>query len=432
MALPRSTDVVVVGAGLAGLCAARRLAAAGLDVAVVEASDGVGGRVRTDVVDGLRLDRGFQLLNPSYPEVRRVLDVDALDLQPFVPGVVVALDGHRYRLADPFRRPSWAFGSVGAPIGGVMDKVRFVAYVARVSRADPAKLTGQPDARGRVALRDEGLSDQFVDTVLRPFLAGVVLDDSLATSRRYLDLVVRSFARGTPAVPATGMGAIPAQLAAGLPGGAVHLGTAVRQVSPRLVLTDEGEVAARAVVVATAAPAAAELLPGLDVPESRSVTTWYHLADVPPEALTDGQPVLTVDGGHRGPLVNTVAISHAAAGYAPGGRVLVSSSALGLHDDAIEPAVRDHLAALYGVPTRGWEHVRTYPIAHALPAMPPPHDFRRPVERADGVFVCGDHRDSASTQGAMVSGRRAAEAVLASLGVRNGAAAGEATPAPAD
>jgi len=142
MALPRSTDVVVVGAGLAGLCAARRLTAAGLEVAVVEASDGVGGRVRTDVVDGLLLDRGFQLLNPSYPEAKRVLDLDALDLRDFVPGVVVALDGHRYRLADPFRRPSWAFGSVGAPIGGVMDKVRFVAYVARVSRADPAKLTG--------------------------------------------------------------------------------------------------------------------------------------------------------------------------------------------------------------------------------------------------------------------------------------------------
>jgi predicted NAD/FAD-dependent oxidoreductase len=157
------------------------------------------------------------------------------------------------------------------------------------------------------------------------------------------------------------------------------------------------------------------------------VTTWYHLADVPAEALTDGQPVLTVDGGHRGPLVNTVAISHAAPGYAPGGRVLVSSSALGLHDDAAEPAVRDHLAALYGVPTRGWEHVRTYPIAHALPAMPPPHDFRRPVERADGVFVCGDHRDSSSTQGAMVSGRRAAEAVLASLGLP-----GEGAATPAD
>jgi predicted NAD/FAD-dependent oxidoreductase len=436
VALPRAAEVVVIGAGLAGLCAARHLVAAGREVVVVEAADGVGGRVRTDLVDGLRLDRGFQLFNPSYPEARRMLDLEALALRSFVPGVVVAADGRRHRLADPVRVPGWAPSSVRAPVGGLGDKVRFLAYVLRAARADPGRLTGQDDGSARQALRDAGLSDRFVDTVLRPFLAGVFLEDDLATSRRYLDLVVRSFARGTPAVPAAGMQAIPDQLAAGLPPGAVVLDTPVRAVGRGRVETEDGTIGARAVVVATEAPAAAELLAVATTGANgvagddgraaaaevagcggRSVTTWYHVADVPAEAVTDGQPVLTVDGGHRGPLVNTVAISHAAPTYATDGRVLVSSSALGLHGDDVEPAVRDHLAALYGVPTRGWAHVATYPIAHALPAMPPPHDFRRPVAVGEGLFVCGDHRDSASIQGAMVSGRRAAEAVRAWLGV---------------
>src|SRR5215207_6817915 len=164
----------------------------------------------------------------------------------------------------------------------------------------------------------------------------------------------------------------------------------------------------------TSAPEAAALVPGVVAPASKASTTWYHLADVPPDALVEGRPVLTLDGDGTGPISSTVPLSHVSASYASGGRVLVTSLAVGERGSADdERAARTQLAALYGEATGGWDHVATYVVPHSLPAMPPPHDFRRPVVVTDGLYVCGDHRDSASQQGAMVSGRRAAESILA-------------------
>jgi phytoene dehydrogenase-like protein len=409
-------DVVVVGAGLAGLAAAVRLAEAGLECAVLEASDGVGGRVRSDRVDGLILDRGFQVHNPAYPEAARVLDHAALRLHPLAPGAVVWAGGRPHRLADPRRRPRWALASALAPVGSPVAKARLARYAMGVARGGGARLASQPDASAADALREAGLAGPVVDRLLRPFLSGVFLEADLATSRRFLDLVLRSFVRGTPALPAGGMRAIPEQLAARLPAGTVRLGHPVTEVSPVGAGLDGGRLKAAAVIVATDPRTAARLVPGLGAPEMRSVTTWYHLADQRPAELTRGEPVLVLDGDRGGPLVNTVVLSQAAPSYAPG-RVLVSSSALGCHGSTeAERGARAHAARLHGVRPGGWEHVATYVIPEALPAMPPPHDFRRPVRLERGLYVAGDHRDSGSIQGALVSGRRAADAALADLG----------------
>jgi predicted NAD/FAD-dependent oxidoreductase len=409
-------DAAIVGAGLAGLAAARQLAIHGLEVVVLEAGDDVGGRVRTDRVDGLLLDRGFQLYNPAYPEPARVLDHAALDLRAFVPGLIASTPGGPVRLGDPRRRPGWALDALTPRSGSLAGKLRFAAYAWRASRTSPRVLESSIDFPAEVALRGAGIDDAFIESVLRPFLAGVFLEDRLATSRRFLDLILSSFVNGTPAVPARGMQAIPEQLLAALPSGTVRLETGVRSVRPGSVQTSDGDLSARAVVVATDPTAAAGLLPGLGIPAGRPVTTWYYLADCPAEQLADGTPVLTVDG--RGPVLSTVVLTHAAPTYATGGRVLVSASALGEHDGAeAERGVRSHLSTMYHADTRRWQHVATYPIRYALPAMLPPLDTRRPVALGDGIFVAGDPRDTASIQGAMVSGRRAADAVLEHLGL---------------
>ena len=412
-------DVIVVGAGLAGLAAARQLSIHGIDVVVLEAGDDVGGRVRTDRVDGLLLDRGFQLYNPAYPEAARVLDHDALDLKAFVPGVVAMTDRGPTRLADPRQRPGWAPDALSTRSGRLSGKLRFAAYAWRTSRHSAARRAAEPDMPSDVALLSAGVDPVFLETVVRPFLAGVFLEDRLATSRRFMDLVLTSFVKGVPSVPAQGMQAIPEQLRDALPPGSVRCGVRVESVADGSVRTDAGDLRARAVIVATDPPAAARLLPGLHVPEGRAVTTWYYLADGSPTLLTGGDPVLVVDGrSDKGPVINTVALTHAAPSYASGGRTLVSASALGLHDDAeTERAVRSHLAQLYGVGTRAWEHVAMYPIPYALPAMLPPLQTRHPVALGEWLFVAGDHRDTASIQGAMVSGRRAADAALMHLGV---------------
>ncbi len=413
-------DVVIVGAGLAGLAAARQLSIHGVDVVVLESSDDVGGRVRTDVVDGLFLDRGFQVFNPAYPEAARVLDYDALELRGFTPGVIALTDHGPTRLGDPRALPKWATDALSRRSGRLGGKLRFASYALRNARQSRHQREAQMDMPADVALLSAGVGADLLETVLRPFLSGVFLEDRLETSRRFLDLVLLSFLKGRPSVPAQGMQAIPRQLHDALPEGTVRLGVEVHQVDDGVLHTSDGSVRARTVIVATDPRTAAGLLPSLHVPGGRDVTTWYYVADTRPELLTGGEPVVVVDGRHaRGPLVNTVVLTHAAPTYASDGRVLVSASALGLHDDAaMEAIVRGHLAQLYGVGTRSWAHVATYPVPYALPAMLPPFDVRRPVALGEWLFVAGDHRDTGSIQGAMVSGRRAADGALLQLGLQ--------------
>lgn len=211
-----AADVIVVGAGLAGLSAARHLAAAGLDVVVLESSDSVGGRVRTDIIDGFRLDRGFQLFNPAYPEPPRLLDLDELDLRPLTPGALVVTDGGRHRLADPRRRPSSIPAGLRSHPGSLRELLTLAALSARDALA-PVGLLTRTERTTAAELHRWGLSGELGDVFLRRFLAGVFLEDELSTSSVFFHLVWRTFVRGTPSIPATGMGSIPTQLAGRLP-----------------------------------------------------------------------------------------------------------------------------------------------------------------------------------------------------------------------
>ncbi len=399
-------DVVVVGAGLAGLAAARHLSGADLCVRVVEASDGVGGRVRSERVDGVTVDRGFQLLNPAYPEVRRMVDLEALDLRPFEPGVLLATTDRRTLVTDPRRRPGSLLSTVLHAPGSRAEQLRFAAYAARVLRTDPRDLREAVDSTVGEAWAPFG---SLARDALAPFLTGVLFDDSMTSSRRFVDLLLRSFVLGTPSVPATGMQALPDQLAQGLD---IGLGRRAVAVTGTTVTTDDGVLSARAVVVATDPATSGALLPGLDVPSMRSGTTWWHLADSDGSQLTGGRGVLVLDPGRRGPVVNSVVTTNAAPSYADGSRALVASTTLGTGTD--EGDVLAHLALMHGVDTRGWDTVAVHRIAATVPAIEPGTSLRRPVRHGD-VFVAGDHRDTASIQGALVSGRRAAAAVRAAL-----------------
>jgi phytoene dehydrogenase-like protein len=262
-------------------------------------------------------------------------------------------------------------------------------------------------------LRRLGCSNALINTVLAPFLSGVFLEGELSTSSRFFHLVWRSFLRGGAALPAAGMGALPGQLAARLPAGTLRLRTAVASVAPGEVRTaDGGRLTARAVVVATDARAAATLLPGMRFPRWNSVTTFYHSTTRP----LDAEPVLRVDPTD-GLVLNSAVISAVAPAYAPPGTSLVETSVLGVPSsvEATERRIRERLPRLYGVDPDGWTAVAAYPVPYALPAMPAPHPLRARVHLGDGMYVCGDHRDTSSIQGALASGRRAAHAVLADL-----------------
>ncbi|MEU1251325.1 FAD-dependent oxidoreductase [Micromonospora arida] len=405
------TDVVIVGGGLAGLAAARRLHRAGVPWRLVEAEGRLGGRVATDVVDGHLIDRGFQVLNTAYPRLGTLLDIDQLNLGYFTSGVLVRKGDNLLRLVNPLREPTGGPGTALAGVGSLLDRLRFAALATGCATLPASRLLAAPETTAETALRRAGLSDAIIEELLRPFLSGVFIDRELSTSSHVLAMVLRSFARGRIGLPTEGMAALPRAVAAPLPADLLDLDTPVAEVTPGRVRTQAGDIRCRAVVVAVDPPAAAALLPALATVRMHSYTTYYHSAPEPP--LTE--PILLVDGDRRELVANTVVLSNAAATYAPAGRHLIATSVVGPTAPP-EPTIRAELTRLYGRSTADWTHLTTVAIPEALPAAPPPQGrLRKPVALGEGLFVAGDHRDSPSIQGALTSGWRAAGAVLDEL-----------------
>jgi hypothetical protein len=398
--------VVIVGGGLAGLCAARQLSIHGIEVLVLEAHDRVGGRVHTDIVDGVHMDHGFQLYNTAYPEGKRVLDYQSLDLHPFSSGAISATEHGRIKLGDPRELLGWLPTSITS--GSLGAKAAFLRYAFAQSRKSSAEITRGVDGNAHTALARAGVTGKFYSEVIQPFFAGVFLESELSTSSRFMNLVLLTFIKGKPSLPRNGMQAIPDQLFDALPAGSVRFNSQVSSVSTDCVRIGGEVINAKAVILATDSTSASEL-GGVSVPPWNSVTTWYHLA--PLGTLDEGKPVIVVNGGAAGPITNSVVVTNAVPSYAPGAQ-LISTSALGIHDRDL--SLKGYLRTMHDTDTSTWELVGHYPISRALPVMTPPHEFTSPVEQ-DGIYLAGDYRTSSSIQGAMVSGRRAADSVLAKI-----------------
>ncbi|HTB91457.1 MAG TPA: NAD(P)/FAD-dependent oxidoreductase [Candidatus Sulfotelmatobacter sp.] len=411
-----SPDVLIVGAGLAGLCCARELQAKGISFQILEASDGIGGRVRTDKVDGFLLDRGFQVLLTAYPEARRCLDYPRLELKAFLPGVFSWYGGRMNKLVDPWRTPGVWMEALQSQFGTLADKLRIARLRSRLRRTSVQDIFRRPERSTKQALTAEGFSTEMIHHFFRPFLGGILLDGELKSSSRMFDFVLKMMSEGDTSLPARGMGAIPAQLAEEFPGGAVRLNTRVEALHENELTLAGGErLRARATVIAADGPSAAHLVGEVE-PASRSVTCFYFSAEEAPVA----EPILLLNGDGAGPINNFAVLSRIAPTYAPASKHLVSVSVLGIHqltDAQLGGFIIAQMKNLFGKAASAWQLLRSYRITHAQPqqypgALEPP---QRPVRIRPGVYACGDHRDNASINGAMASGRRAAEAVLSDL-----------------
>jgi phytoene dehydrogenase-like protein len=421
------TDVLVIGAGMSGLTAAVVLQRAGVSCLVAERSDRVGGRVATDRIDGVLVDRGFQVLLDSYSEVRALLDLDALDLRRFEPGARVWFDGAFHTLMDPWRRPGSIIDGALARVGTLGDKLRVGSMRSELGALSEEALFGadRPERPALEALRARGFSEGMIERFFRPFFGGIFLDPALGASSRMMEFVFRSFARGDACVPREGMGGIPAQLAARLEPGSVLLRSGVACVEPaegrfRVRLTTGRCVEARACIAA--APGA--VIEGLPAMERR--LGWRGVVNVvlvgegePPSA--GRAPVLLLDGEGRWAAANVAFMSSVSPAYAPPERFVVSCSCLGEQptDDAtLVGRVREQLVRWFGPGAEGWTPVAVRRIDRALPDQRPPWYTRRdwPVRVARGLYRAGDTADTASIDGAMRAGRRAAEAAIEDLG----------------
>jgi phytoene dehydrogenase-like protein len=423
-------DVVVVGAGLAGLHCALVLESAGLDVAVCEASDAPGGRVRTDEAEGFLLDRGFQVLLTAYPEARRALDYGALDLRPMTPGALVWHGGRFHRFADPFREPFAALGLALDPVVTLGDKLRVAKLRGEVMRGDLPAIFRREETTTRVYLDRFGFSAKIVERFFEPFFGGVFLERDLVTSSRYFEFLFRMFSAGAVAVPAAGMREIPRQLAARLKPGTLATNVCVVSIAASgggfATTTATGAaIPSRTVVIAVEEPEARRfqrmLAPGSPPPQARgwnSTTAFYFAADhAPVEA-----PILMLNGEGKqaGPVNNAVVMSNASPRYAPAGAHLISASVVGRAPveeaelAALGREVRQHLTRWFGARAAGWRPLGARAVPRALPLQATAAwETAEQPSAAPGAFLCGDFTETASIQGSLASGRRAAEAALA-------------------
>ena len=496
-------DVVVVGAGMAGLTCAVKLRESrpDLNVKVIESADDVGGRVRSDVVDGFILDRGFAIFLTSYPEVRSrrsfppsvslhlyiyifvylyiyiiagqwsvlffdtfaqakaILDYGALDLKPFYAGALVRHEGGFHRVADPFRHPQDVLGTLGNPIGSIVDKVKvgILRFQAMLMSVD--QILAMPETTTATAVDAQGFSSAMKNLFFRPFLGGIFFNRDLSTTSRMFYFVMKMLATGSNCLPANGIGAVSAQLAARLPSGSIALNTKVERIvipqadstdsadaaasssssSLRVILHGGRELTARRVVVATAGPEAARLLGDDAVPQQGggpgvgTANLYFRAPRAPrvrvvgeeketlPVQTSGGEPILYLNGGDHVVVNNCCFPSTVAPSYAPMGETLVSCSTVGIPDlseNELVAAVKEELTDWFGRhEVDAWTHIKTYRIPFSQPVQIPPTILEKPVvvNQSAGLYVCGDHRDHATLDGAIKSGRRAAEAILKTI-----------------
>ena len=402
-------DTAIVGAGLAGLACATHLEAAGISAAIFEASDGVGGRVRSDVVDGFTLDRGFQILLTSYPELIRLGLLDDLNLARFNPGAVVRVNNSFARVGDPFRQVRTLIPTAVAPIGSLSDKLKILRLRRQLTRSDPVQLMKSTQLTTRQELTRRGFSPKIIERFFQPLLSGIQLMPDLDGPAAMFLTIMRALTVGEAAVPSAGMGALPALLATRLNSTPIHLNSPVSSLTTTGLRLEDGQtIMARNVVLATDGPTAAHMA-ALPAVGSNVVTALYFAADQAP--LSDKAVVL--NGTGKGLVTNMAVMSNVSPAYAPPGRALIVAAIVASRSADTEQAARRQLGSWFGNQVDGWETVAAYEIPHAQPSAGPPFLPTQPVRLGLGRYVCGDHRDTPSIQGALYSGRRAAAALIA-------------------
>lgn len=405
-------DAIIVGAGLAGLTAAVRLHDAGKRVLVLEASDGIGGRVRTDLVDGFLLDRGFQVYLSAYPEAEDFLDLKALDLRPFESGVLVWKGGKLRALMDVFRDPKAAFSTALQPIGNIKDKLLVAKLRYRLIAKSLDEIWSSPEISTADYLRQFGFSEGMIDTFFRGFYGGIFLETHLVTSSRLFEFTFKMFTLGEATLPSKGMQAIPEQLAERLPDEVIRLNCPVKSISSTTVQTADEYLSAEKVIIATDGSSAAKFSKEVTEPVWNNTTCFYFSS---PESLTH-RPIIALKGDREGLINNLCEPSQVSDNYTPQGQHLICVSVVENTADQsfLLEEVQSELADWFGEAASRLTLLRSEHIQKALPTRTEGHSPK--INSQDSLFVCGDHTTSPSIEGAIISGLRVADAILSTNG----------------
>lgn len=385
--------IIVIGAGITGLNAALTCQRTGREVLLLEASDRVGGRIKTDLISGYQLDHGFQVINPAYPEVKR-LNLQ-LQLQTMEAGVKVATADKNFIVADPFRNPRNIISTLRAPIGSFKSKRALISFLFQKQRTGISNF--------EVELNSHGINGPLYEKVIRPFMRGVLLGQLDLVDAQVGRELLKFFAKGTPGIPLKGAQTLPDLMAKQID--KLNLNESVASVNGKVVTTDQRTYTAEKIIVAIDGANAANLIPEVTPPRFNLSTTWYFAtAD---KVVAD--KFLMVDGEGRGPIVNLISLDQICASFAPANMQLLSITTLIPCD---ENEVKSHLRLLIGKLPQDLQLIKEYHIPRSLPAFIP--NYSRPnFQQISGeLFIAGDYLCGPSQNGALMSGRLAAEAAI--------------------
>ena len=406
--------VVIVGAGVAGLTCARYLQDFGIASTVLEAADGVGGRVRTDKYEGFLLDHGFQVFLTTYPEAKRLLRYEALQLKNFRSGAVVRDGKGVFEVKNPLKEPLSVFSAITAPMGSLADKMRVAQLAFKLTRNTDAQLLAQPATTTLEWLRANGLSEKMIRGFFKPFFGGVFLERELRTASNFFQFVFRHFVIGDAALPARGIRAIPEQIASQLPADCIRKNVEVLRIAGKTLYLPGGETIHPATLVLAVDESAVATLMGKSGPDTAKVfnttTCTYFAADQSPAP----NRLLTLHTDDASLVHNLCVPSDVAPTYAPEGQSLISVSTQGevpASEKELVEGIRQELVGWYGEPVRKWRHLKTYRIPCALPQYPPSATEPLALQLGEHLYRCGDYTRYPSLNAAMQSGRQVAEMI---------------------
>jgi phytoene dehydrogenase-like protein len=399
-------EVIIVGGGVAGISCARSLLKRGIDFLLVERSDSLGGRVRSDLVDGFVLDRGFQVFNSSYFETLSLLADLSPEFYSFHSGSLVKTENGFYPLCDPLREPRCAFKTLFSPIGTLRDKLRMLLL-----RADSLGSNSFYTKSILEELDARGFSQSIINQFFRPFLGGIFLEPELLTSSLAFKEVFSNFSRGLAQLPKGGMGEISSRLALPLPKERILLGRNVVKISPRHVQLEDGEsLYGKEIVLALDVDSLKTLFPELELPRTRTVFCFYFESNPLPEI----NRFLALNGSGKGRINNIAPVASVSPSYAPEGKELLSVSVITSPSITDLPSVQEIAKEVSEwFPDAKPRFIASYVIKGAQPEQLSGTKFTC-ANLPTNIHLCGDlvsmeRYNSASIENAVRSGKELGE-----------------------
>ncbi|MBS9524612.1 FAD-dependent oxidoreductase [Litoribacter ruber] len=404
--------VYIIGAGMAGLVAAYELEAVGYRPVILEASDSVGGRIRTDLKDGYLLDRGFQIFLTGYPEAKRYLNYAELNLKYFDPDMIILRTDGSLHVTDPFLNPAGIFSMALSKVGNTKDKIKLFTLAAGLLKKPEEEIFKSNALTTREYFLARGFSPEITTNFLNPLFRGIYLENDLKTPSSMFEFVFKMMHKGKVAIPEVGMQEIPNHLYGKLKNTAVRFDTKVKEVDGNIIRLDDGEEVIADEIICTTLPTYLKDFKKEGAFSFHKVTNIYFAIS----RSFLAQPAIGLVPGENFLINNLVFLTDVSPAYSTTGKALLSVSIVNDTDgiDNLEERVAKELQVLSGIKSEYFEHIHTYEIKEALADIPElKHDILAVDCRlGENVHLAGDYLLNPSLNAAMRSGRRAAESVI--------------------